>query len=155
MLERLTRMLRSILGANHGQLVSLADDVRFAEDYVSIERVRFPDRLRVTWDIAPALGAHRVPALLLQPLIENAIRHAIAPHDRPGHIDVRATADGAMLAVTVTDDGPDWDVVPDAPGVGLQNTRERLQALYKGRASFALERRSGRTVATVRLPADA
>lgn len=156
MLDRLSRMLRTVLRDDQGQLVTLADDVSFARDYLAIEQVRFPDRLRVTWDIPESASGVMVPAMLVQPLVENTIRHAVAPHERTGTLEIAARTEGGVLVLTVIDDGPDW-LPADASvrGVGLRNTRERLSTLYGSRATFSLARETGRTVATVRIPTSA
>ena len=138
-LERLGAILRRMLDGSNEQEVPLAEELDFARQYLEIERTRLRDRLRVRIDVTPeALGA-RVPSLLLQPLVENAVRYGIAPRSRGGVVDVRGWRDGDVLRVAVRDDGPgfplsDTDTAVRArDGVGLRNTRERLRQLYGDR----------------------
>ena len=116
--------------------------------------IRLGDRLRVTWAIAPETPNARVPSLLLQPLVENAIQHAIAPASAGGTLLIRARREGDTLQLEVRDSGPGLPVNSAAgsrTGVGLANTRNRLQRLYGERQRFELVTDGGLTV-VVRIP---
>jgi signal transduction histidine kinase len=132
MVVSLGDLLRATLSEEGGQEVTLARELEVLDLYLRIQLIRFQDRLRVNMDVAPeALGAC-VPNLVLQPLVENAIKHGIAPHSVDGVVDVGARREGASLVLRVRDDGPGAAPPPAAlrEGVGLSNTRARLERLY-------------------------
>jgi signal transduction histidine kinase len=153
MVDRLGDLLRMTLDASVAQEVPLQEELEVVEKYLEIEQTRFGDRLHVTLDVAPDTLDVLVPNLLLQPLVENAIRHGVAPKARPGWIEIRARRAGARLRLEVCDSGD--GVAPERlsalnGGVGLQNTRERLEHLYPGRHQLVfsnLERGFSVTVA--------
>jgi hypothetical protein len=153
MLLRLSELLRKALRSSGAQEVPLADELDFARDYLEVEQLRLGDRLSVTWDIGAESYQARVPSLLLQPLIENAIQHGIAPSTRPGILVIRARRDGDFLEVQVHDNGS--GLAPNGSdrrgGVGLANTSDRLQRLYGDRHRFVLISDQGFRV-NVRLP---
>jgi len=151
MIERLSNLLRSVLRRDRAPLIALRDDVQLALDYLAIERERFPDRLRVTCSVHEELLSLQVPILLLQPLVENAVRHGIAPHDQAGHVWIEGRRDGAHVTLQVIDDGPPSRAARNA-GVGLHNTLLRLRSLFGAGATCDLQRVNERTVATVRIP---
>jgi LytS/YehU family sensor histidine kinase len=93
-------------------------------------RVRFGDRLVIGVDAEPAVMNALVPSLVLQPIVENAIQHGMADRTDRGHVQVRAARDGRALKLEVFDDGPGPSATPSSNGIGLANTRERLQRLY-------------------------
>jgi LytS/YehU family sensor histidine kinase len=149
MIARLGELLRSTLEAADRQEVPLRQEVEFIRPYLEIERARMGDRLKVELDIDPAaLDAH-VPNLLLQPLVENAIRHGIAPRAEPGRIEVRARREEGRLRLEVCDDGPGLAAGP-REGVGLTNTRARLRQLYGEEHCFEMSNGAGRGL-TVRV----
>jgi LytS/YehU family sensor histidine kinase len=98
--------------------------------YLDIERIRFEDRLDVRVDVEPAALDALVPAFSLQPIVENAIRHAIAPRPEGGRVEISARKEDGQLRVTLGDDGPGLPAGRVSEGVGLANTRARLQQLY-------------------------
>jgi two-component system, LytTR family, sensor kinase len=132
MLERLSRFLRATLADDASQTVSLAQDMETLQLYLDIERMRFEDRLRVEIDIDPSAAETRIPALLLQPLVENAIKYAVAPSEDGATIRIGAERTGGRVRLTVSDTGPGMPAVlgKSHGGVGLANTRERLAQLY-------------------------
>jgi hypothetical protein len=156
LLSRLGALLRLTLNRDLGHEVPLDRELELLELYLDIERTRFSDRLEVRLEVEPAARLALVPAFVLQPLVENAVRHGIARLSAPGRITIGARVSGSRLALEVTDTGPG----PDAraagaagQGVGLRNTRERLTQLYGADAALALARSaSGGTVATLSLP---
>jgi sensor histidine kinase YesM len=138
MIDRLGDLLRMTLHFT-GQAVPLKEELELLQKYVEIEQTRFGDRLTVTMHIdADTLDA-QVPQLLLQPLVENAIRHGVGPNARPGWIAVHASRRGDDLEIDVRDSGnglsPDRLVALNR-GVGLENTRARLEHMYPSRFRF-------------------
>lgn len=126
-------LLRALLEDDEDgrHLVTLREELGLLDRYLAIERVRFQDRLRVELRIEPAALRVRVPNLLLQPLVENALRHGLAPRDEPGRLLVRAALQEGRLLLQIEDDGV--GLPPPArrrEGTGLRNTRERLRHLY-------------------------
>jgi signal transduction histidine kinase len=154
MLELIADVLRQVLRGDRGHEIPLGEELRFLRQYLAIEQVRFSDRLKVELAVDEALLDAAVPALVLQPLVENALRHGLAKTSEAGVLELGARREGDDLVLTVADDGPG---PPPAgavhAGVGLANVRERLGALYGGRGRLELTAAVPRgTVATVRLP---
>jgi two-component system LytT family sensor kinase len=133
MLVRLSDLLRMALDRRSAQEVPLSDDLEFLAKYLEIEQARFGDRLAVRYDIDPETLDALVPNLLLQPLVENSVRHAIAARSDGGIIELTSRRVGESLELKVRDNGPGLpkDRTPSpSPGVGLANTRSRLEHLY-------------------------
>ncbi|MEZ5066206.1 MAG: histidine kinase [bacterium] len=132
MLARLSDFLRLTLETGRSTEVPLRQELDFLRRYLEIEQVRFPDRLRVDMDVEPGTLEARVPSLILQPIVENAIRHGVAPSSEAGHIRIVAARRNGDLMLRVRDDGPGLAPGPSRvrEGVGLSNTRERLRQLY-------------------------
>ena len=153
MVLRLSELLRKALRSSGEQEVALAEELDFAKGYLEIEQLRLGERLSVTWDVAPEALVARVPSLLLQPLIENAIQHGIAPSTRPGTLAIRARRDADYFEVQVHDNGPGLAINGSdrQGGIGLANTSDRLQRLYGDRQRFELINDRGLRV-NVRLP---
>lgn len=154
MIARLSDLLRLTLENVGVQEVRLAQELEFLDRYLEIERMRFPDRLRVKMRISPETLDARAPYLILQPLVENAIRHGIAPRSTPGTVEVRAECKNDTLVLEVRDDGP--GIPPDRlpkDGVGISSTRARLERLYGTAHQFELRNAvEGGLVVTLRLP---
>jgi signal transduction histidine kinase len=153
MTERLAECFRYALAKHSRDLSTLDEELDFARQYLEIEQVRFGDRLRVQLSRGDALGSESVPSLLLQPLLENAIRHGLAPVREGGCVSVRAHREGERLHLSIEDDGV--GVRAGAPaGVGLRNVQERLRTLYAQAAEFLIgERPGGRgTCITIVIP---
>lgn len=137
MIARLSMLLRHALQQAGTQEVALEEELAVVAAYVDIEQLRFDDRLRVTWRIAPDVLRSRVPHLLLQPLVENAIRHGLAPSSSGGTVDIHAARDGDMVRLVVQDDGVGLSKAAQAAsGIGLSNARRRLQQLYGAQHAF-------------------
>jgi LytS/YehU family sensor histidine kinase len=152
-LELLGGVLRRVLHARPGHEVTLDGELRFAAEYLEIEQVRFSDRLRVRWSVDPAVRDALVPEFVLQPLVENAVRHGVARKSEPGTIELSAHASDDDLVLTVSDDGPGYDPATAGSGVGLANTRARLETLFGAEGRLEIARHEGGgTVATVRFP---
>ncbi|HEU4829214.1 MAG TPA: histidine kinase [Gemmatimonadales bacterium] len=154
MLARLGELLRLSLEQRDAHQVTLAREVECLELYLAIERARFGERLLVEWAIDPSLRDALVPAFILQPLAENAVRHGIARTPGAGSVRISARVDEGMLALEVADSGPGLGASRNGhSGIGLANTRARLGHLYGDSAGLRLENgpKHG-TIATVTLP---
>ena len=140
MLARLSDFLRLTLESGRAVEVPLRQELDFLQRYLEIEQVRFPDRLKVEMDVDPETLNAQVPSLILQPLVENAIRHGIAPTSDAGRIGIVAARENGHLLLKVTDDGPGLRPGSEPPreGVGLTNTRERLRQLYGPESELTL-----------------
>ena len=132
MLARLSDLLRLTLESSDAQEVPLHDEIAFLKMYLEIEQIRLGDRLTVDFDVDPALDDALVPNLVLQPIVENAVKHGIAPRSAPGRIDIRAWADDGCLRLRVADDGVGLPAPPArlVTGIGLPNVQARLARLY-------------------------
>jgi sensor histidine kinase YesM len=154
MLLRLSELLRLTLSQNQTQEVTLQQELDFLRLYLEIERVRFQDRLKVRIEAAPDTLEARVPNLILQPLVENAIRHAVAPRAAETLVIVRCARYNGKLRLQVSDNG---DGVPfntkTTNGIGLANTRSRLEKLYGDDQAFELrEVNSGGVQVSLTIP---
>ena len=139
MLVRLSELLRLTMHHPGQPLTKLREEIAFIEKYLEIERIRFRDRLAVEIRAAPDTLDLEVPSLIIQPLVENAIRHGTEPQTRPGRIEVEARREGETLVLLVRDNGT--GLPPGGfkrEGIGLANTRERLHELYGDRHRFEL-----------------
>lgn len=152
MLVGLGMLLRHSLDGAHAQQVPLRDELGLVEHYIEIEKVRLGTRLRFRCEVEPELLPAHVPRLVLQPLVENAIRHAISQRTTPGWVSIRAHRQGPRLLLEVRDDG--GPVQPSqGHGVGLSNTRARLQCLYGADHRFEVASQpSGGTLARLDIP---
>lgn len=131
MIAQLSDLLRSALANSDAQEVTLKQELAFLERYLEIEKTRFGERLTVKMDIAADVLNALVPNLILQPLVENAIKHGIEPRARPGRIDLKAIREDGRLSLVVSDNGNGiTGNAPSREGVGLSNTRARLRELY-------------------------
>jgi signal transduction histidine kinase len=139
MIEALSGLLRLTLSASERQEVTLREELHFLDRYLLIEQIRFGDRLRVDKQIEPGILDLCVPILVLQPLVENAVKHGIEARIGPGKIGVTVERHGNMLHLEVSDNGRGSAALTERPrreGVGLSNTRARLKELYGDRASL-------------------
>jgi two-component system LytT family sensor kinase len=153
MLTNLSELLRQTLAGWETQEVPLRREVELINLYLDIQRVRFQDRLTVEMSLSPATANALVPSLLLQPLVENAVRHGVSKSSAPVRIELKSSLRESLLEIQVCDDGPGVSSEGSGNGVGLSNTRARLQQLYGERQSLRLEGSAGGgTVVTVVLP---
>jgi LytS/YehU family sensor histidine kinase len=163
MLDHLIAYLRATLGASRGTLHPLADEFARVADYLALMAVRMGPRLAFTLDLPESLAQASVPPLLLQPLVENAIRHGLEPQVEGGRIDVQARLlEDARIQLAVRDTGAGLTGAglnggaPDGSGFGLQQVRERLATLYGAAGTLELIAGSaGGTSATVTFPLNA
>jgi signal transduction histidine kinase len=155
MLDHLGALFHKVQHSTSRPEVPLAEELELVRDYLTIEQARFRDRLRTSVSASPdSLGA-LVPPLILQPLVENAIRHGISAAATAGCVDVRAIVEDSRLRLTVRDDGPGVNAKPLQPGsgTGLRNTRERLAQLYGDAAELHINGGAGGgTVVTLSIP---
>ena len=155
MLSRLSDLLRCVLDDVDAQEVSLRRELEYAQLYLGIEEVRFQDRLRIEMAADPEVLDAGVPNMILQPIIENAIRHGIGRSASAGRIRISAYRRNDVLELRVEDDGPGLTPAGagQSHGIGLSNTRARLSQLYGNAASLSVENREeGGVAATIVLP---
>lgn len=132
MISQLSDLLRLSFESGDVQESTLRQELDFVSGYLRIEQTRFSDRLAVSFDIDPETYDARIPHMLLQPLVENAVRHGIAKRSHDGKIDIAVHRDGSRLALSIRDNGAgfDFERATSNGGVGLRNSRERLRKLY-------------------------
>lgn len=150
MMAGLSELLRYTLDHAGEQQVALEEEVAVLRRYLELQHARFPDRMSFDIDLSPDARRGAVPTLLLQPLAENAVRHGIAVSAAPGVVEVRAFRRGGRLLIEVFNSG-----VLDAPserGIGLRNTRERLEHLYGDEGRFELASADGGVLASLSIP---
>ena len=149
MLERLARLLRFALDSQQAPVVRVSDELKLVKDYLEIERTRFGERLRYTIEAGAETGDVEIPAYSLQTLVENSMKHAIAPRRDGGAIGIKVARNGQELVAEVCDDGPGFTAEAVQAGHGLDMLEQRLAALYGEEAS--IEIRQPQKGASVRL----
>jgi two-component system LytT family sensor kinase len=150
---RLASVFRHVLAHSSRPMTTVRDEIDFLRAYLYIEEARFGDRLRVEISVDPQADGDEVPSLILQPLVENSLKHGLGPKPGPGCLTVSVSAEGSLLLLRVEDDGVGPSARSNSQGVGLTNVRERLTTLYQDRASIAMEEREGGgCLVTVRIP---
>ena len=149
-LEDLAELFRVAL-ADASTSVSLADEVELAKRYLAIEHIRFGERLRVTWNLDPAASHAKLPPLLLQPLVENAVRHGVEPNDEGGDLEVTTIKRGAEVEIRIvnTVGAPARTV---GHGLALRNVRQRLKLMHDVAARFEIESTDTRFALRLLLP---
>jgi two-component system LytT family sensor kinase len=156
MLLRLSDLLRLALKSTNAREVSLRQELEFLRSYLEIEQTRFQDRLKVRMEIDPDALDAQVPNLILQPIVENAIRHSVAPREEESRIEIRAVRSNGHVRLEVYDDGPGISTPvkeSGSHGIGLSNTRARLDKLYGAAHSFELSSgEAGGTQVTIVIP---
>jgi two-component system LytT family sensor kinase len=147
MIAGLSQLLRHALETSGKQEVPLREELEFLELYLDIQQMRFPDRLKIEMNVEPETLDAAVPNLILQPIVENAIRHGIAPRVYGGQLSLSARNDEGFLRIKVSDDGPglsrEWLMKESGRGIGLANTRARLEQLYGAQHRFEIRNREG------------
>ncbi|HTH48963.1 MAG TPA: histidine kinase [Candidatus Limnocylindria bacterium] len=139
MIGNLSDFLRLTLETADQQEIPLRQELEFLDHYLAIEQVRFGDRLEVIRDLTPEVFPALVPSLILQPLVENAIRHGLEPNRQAGRLVISASRDGGVLRLAVRDNGVGLKAASGREGIGLANTRARLFELYGGAARLDLK----------------
>ena len=147
-IQRLGELLRQSLGnGGSGPFSTVAREAALVEDYLYIQRIRFSDRLGATIDIDRDARECLIPSMLLQPLVENAIRHGVEPKEGKGTVQVSVRREADSLRINITDSGVGFrlggDGRPAREGIGIANTRERLDHIYGSAASLQLQNRAG------------
>ena len=159
LLEDLSDLFRAAL-AEHGESVTLAQEIDLAKHYLSIEQVRFGDRLQVQWTLDPAANSAKLPPLLLQPLVENAVRHGVEPSAGGANIHIRTQRQSNKVVVEITNTLPAVaaQATPSSPtlqghGMALNNVRDRLRLLHDLETGFQAGVKQGQYVVHIDLPA--
>jgi two-component system sensor histidine kinase AlgZ len=134
LLEDLSELFRHAL-VNKGESATLSEEVQLARHYLDIEQIRFGERLRVEWALDPAAGSARVPALFLQPLVENAVKHGVEPSPTGADVKVSTQKRGSVVVIKVTNTVPAGQGRP-GHGVAQDNVRDRLRLLHDVQAQF-------------------
>jgi LytS/YehU family sensor histidine kinase len=155
MIAGLSDLLRHVLHDSRRQQVPLGEELDVLEKYMAIQKVRFSDRLHVELNIPTDLLPAQIPSLLLQPLVENALKHGVSKWAQGGWVRIAASRENDNLTLSVYNDGPelspDWKTI--SPGVGLSNLQNRLESLYGKRFQFELaSAASGGVEARVSIP---
>ncbi len=151
----LSELLRRALDRADRQEISLGDEIEFVNRYLDIQQMRFSDRLQTEVEIAEDALEARVPSLILQPLVENAVHHGIAARDAAGSVKLSAARSNGRLEIHVYNDGPQLPVgwrMEECRGIGLANTRARLNQLYGTDYGFDLRNHAAGVVATLTIP---
>jgi len=145
MIQNLSNFYRTSLSSDPLEDVTLAEEVELQRLYLEIEKIRFPERLKPSINIPPELMNQYVPALILQPLVENAIKYGVSRADRPVVVQISAEKRNDMMIIEVTDDGEPMVPGKDkGSGIGLANVRDRLEARYRSAASLEAGPKDGR-----------
>ena len=141
---RLARVFRHVLANSSKQMVTVREEMEFLRTYLDIEEARFGSRLRVEFDVAPEVALSAVPSLILQPVVENALRHGLGRRPGPGHLKISAVQQGDLICLAVEDNGvgPDGGnsrTGEEGGGLGLRNIAQRLAALYRNGAQLSIQ----------------
>ena len=151
---RLSEFLRATLRLADQEMIPVGQEIELAVHYLEVERARFGDRLRVVQAAGPGCAECMVPSLILQPLVENAVKHGIAGLVEGGEIRLEAIFHEGRLRITVENDCDPEVYAGARNGLGLANVRNRLETFYRNQARLTAEMRDGRFVATLELPCE-
>lgn len=143
---KLTKLYRYMLSTPANSRVTLEKELALVRDYLELEKARYGDRLRIVWDVATEASTALVPALLLQPLAENAVNHGIRRNKEGGTVTISVKEHGDVLTLSVSDDGPGWYEGRGGTGFGLRSVRRRLELTYGDRAQLAIVTQHGVSV---------
>lgn len=159
MVQRLSEVFRYVLVASEKETVTLDEELTFLDNYLRIERVRFGEKLTICENVDATVRSVRVPGLILQPLVENAIKHGLASRRENGVLEISASRQDDFLMLRISDDGDGFSVdrngkvILNREGIGVKNVRERIEKMYGGKGQLILTNRSqGGAVAEVRIP---
>jgi LytS/YehU family sensor histidine kinase len=156
-IERLAELYRRVLSISSRTFIPLTEELKLIEDYLELERLRFDDKLSYEIDCPEELRDIPIPGFLIEPLVENAVRHSFGPAGGSLRLSVKAHAEReGLVRLTVTDNGPGFDIETTAAGFGLFNIQERLRLLFGARSSLEIHSGKGRgTEIAILLPAGA
>jgi two-component system, LytTR family, sensor kinase len=152
MIAGLSDLLRRTLQTTNRQQVELREELEIVKKYLEIEKARFAERLQVHVDVPEELAGAQVPSLILQPIVENAVKHGIAKRVQGGAIEISAARANGSLTVRVTNDGPGFAAEWERKGIGLENVRERLASLYGGAGTLVVGNEGGGAVVRMVMP---
>jgi hypothetical protein len=153
MIAGLSELLRYVLSSNEHNWVSLKQETEFLENYLTIEGIRFKDRMRFKLDIADNTKQLAIPNLLLQPVLENAIKHGLSEKTADGVIEISSAIIDDELVIKIVDNGPGLSTIKTGAGVGIKNIRQRLKTTYGEKARFELKFQEGQgTIGAFHLP---
>lgn len=152
MLSELSDLLRQVLEQDGRQLVALQEELGLLEAYLRIESIRFRDKLKVEFNIEAGTRQAAVPNMILQPLVENAVKHGLSKNIDAGRLRISAKREGEKLVLAVYNDGPKLSETEPKSGIGLSNTKERLQQIYGEAARFELRNKDRGVVASISIP---
>lgn len=153
MVQKLAHLFRYTLDVSQVETIKLCEELQIITEYLEIEKVRLGDRLSYNLHIADDLSLTeiRIPGLVLQPLVENSVKHGIAPTKTGGHIDIKCSCDGESCLIEICDTGNGFSAMALGDGFGLSSVRERLALYYENRHHFAIQTRDGVRI-QIRLP---
>ena len=151
---KLASLLRFSLNANHGSLVTLAQELKIVRDYLEIESTRFGPRLRYKIAVPESLNNMKVPPLALQTLVENSVKHVVAQRSEGAAIQINGITLSNRIQLEVIDDGPGYSLAEISPEHGLGNLSARLQLLYEDRGELDVSRKDDRTLTRISFPAE-
>jgi two-component system, LytTR family, sensor histidine kinase AlgZ len=154
LLEDLSDLFRAAL-AEHGESVTLAQEIELAKNYLSIEQVRFGDRLQVQWQLDPAANLAKLPPLLLQPLVENAVRHGVEPSAQGANLVIATKREGSKVVIQISNSLPHLkanSASTSGNGMALNNVRQRLSLLHDLESSFQAGMKNGQFIVRIELP---
>jgi two-component system, LytTR family, sensor kinase len=145
---RLSAVFRYVLINTERPFASIKEEIDFVRSYLEIEEIRFGNRLKVHFSVDPLVLGETIPTLLLQPLIENALKHGFSPKREGGTLTISANRSSSGVTIVVSDDGMGLGTRPDGShdrgaNVGLRNVEKRLRTAYQDRATFVLTAREG------------
>lgn len=151
---KLSDIIRAALQAPEKRMVPLSQEIEFLRQYLDIEKIRFGERLNIQWEAPPEYNQALIPYLILQPLVENAIRYAIEPYSKAGVITIKAEKEKEALVLEVRDTGPGFNHHQWRPGIGLKNCQDRLKQHFGPNAELTLTNLSeqGQGCAKIRMP---
>lgn len=151
--RHLSDLLRRIMRASEQMRLPLGEERKIIADFLALESIRLANRLRVSWEWDEALDAIEVPPLLLQPLVENAIKHGIAPSIPGGELIIRARAQDGVILLEVWNSGEPFRDNKEGRGIGVRNLRSRLSLAFGAGASFSIGPSGQGTLASIRMEA--
>lgn len=159
MVQRLSDVFRYVLVVTEKETVTLDEELTFLDSYLRIERVRFGEKLTIHENVDATVRSIRVPGLILQPLVENAIKHGLAPRRENGVLEISVSRNDGFLILSIADDGEGFSVdrhgkvILGREGIGVKNVRERIEKMYDGKGQLVLTNRPhGGAVAEVHIP---